>query len=109
MSLGGAHGVGLSPRVRGNLANLCEVSPRVIEEMDAADFDRLQDEYFDFFPRGVPPPAVTLRVAAALVAHMLHTPLTALDEALVEDLLMWAEDAREVLRQSGAVRGRIGR
>lgn len=43
------------------------------------------------------------------MAHVLHTPLTDLDEALVEDLLMWAEDAREVLRQSRPVRGRIGR
>ena len=33
-------------------ANLCEVTPEVIEEMDAADFDRLQDAYFDFFPPG---------------------------------------------------------
>lgn len=42
---------------------------------------------------------MTLRSAAALVAHVLHTPVTDLDGAYVEDLLMWAEDAREVLRQ----------
>ena len=41
-----------------------------------------------------------LRSAVALVAHVLHTPVTALDEAFVEDLLMWAEDARDVLRQT---------
>ena len=52
---------------------------------------------------------MTLRSAVALVAHVLHTPVTALDEALVEDLLMWAEDAREVLRQSAAGGRRVGR
>ena len=45
---------------------------------------------------------MTLRSAAALVAHVLHTPVTDLDGAYVEDLLMWAEDAREVLRQHAA-------
>ena len=52
---------------------------------------------------------MTLRSAAVLVAHVLHTPVTAPDEAFVEDLLMWAEHAREVLRQSRAGRWRIGR
>ena len=51
---------------------------------------------------------MTLRSAAALVAHVLNTPVTALDEAPVEDLLMWAEDARDVLRQLAAGRRRIG-
>ena len=32
--------------------NLCEVAPAVMEELDAADYDRLQDVYFDFFPVG---------------------------------------------------------
>ena len=32
--------------------NLCEVAPGVMEELDAADYDRLQDVYFDFFPEG---------------------------------------------------------
>ena len=32
--------------------NLCEVAPAVMEELDAADYDRLQDAYFDFFPVG---------------------------------------------------------
>ena len=82
--------------------NLCEVAPGVMEELDAADYDRLQDVVLRFFPGRVPPAPVTLRSAAALVAHVLHTPLTDLDGAYVEDLLMWAEDAREVLRQSAA-------
>ena len=32
--------------------NLCEVAPGVMEALDAADYDRLQDAYFDFFPAG---------------------------------------------------------
>ena len=32
--------------------NLCEVTPKVMEELNAADYDRLQDVYFDFFPAG---------------------------------------------------------
>ena len=32
--------------------NLCEVAPGVMEELDAADYDRIQDAYFDFFPAG---------------------------------------------------------
>ena len=58
----------------------------------------------EHFPERVPPAPMTVRAAAALVAHVLHTPVTALDEAYVEDLLMWAEDAREVARASAAVR-----
>ena len=34
----------------------------------------------------------------ALVAHVLHTPLGALDEMAVEELLEWAEEARAILR-----------
>ena len=32
--------------------NLCEIAPNVIEELDAADYDRIQEAYFDFFPEG---------------------------------------------------------
>lgn len=32
------------------------------------------------------------------VAHVLHTPLTDLDEADVEDVLDWAEDAYALTR-----------
>lgn len=32
--------------------NLCEVAPSVMEDLDAADYDRIQDAYFDFFPEG---------------------------------------------------------
>lgn len=31
---------------------------------------------------------------------MLHTPLTALDEAAVEDVMAWAEDADALLRET---------
>ena len=40
------------------------------------------------FPGRVPSAPVILRSAAALAARVLHTPVTALDEAFVEDLLM---------------------
>ena len=32
------------------------------------------------------------------MAHVLHTPLTALDETDVEDVLDWAEDATALVR-----------
>ena len=48
-----------------------------------------------------------IRASAALVAHVLHTPVTALEDATVEDLLDWADDAAEVL--SALARGRSGR
>lgn len=32
--------------------NLCEVGPNVMEELDAADYERIQEAYFDFFPEG---------------------------------------------------------
>lgn len=38
-----------------------------------------------------------IRAAAALVAHVLHTPVTALEDATVDSLVDWADDAREVL------------
>ena len=38
-----------------------------------------------------------MRQAAAVVAHVLHTPLTELDEAEVVDVLEWAEDAAALL------------
>ena len=38
-----------------------------------------------------------IRAAAALVAHVLHTPVTALEDATVASLLEWAEDARETV------------
>ena len=39
---------------------------------------------------------------AAFVAHMLHTPITAIDGAEVGDLLEWFEDALELSRRFGA-------
>ena len=38
-----------------------------------------------------------LRQAAALAAHVLHTPVTALEEATVAELLEWADDAAELV------------
>ena len=36
-------------------ANLCEITPAVIEELDLADYKRLQDAFTGFFPAvGVP-------------------------------------------------------
>ena len=37
-----------------------------------------------------------IRAYAALVAHVLHTPVTALEDATVLDLLDWAGDAAEL-------------
>ena len=34
-----------------------------------------------------------MRLAAAMVAHVLHTPMSAIEEADIADLLEWAEDA----------------
>ena len=42
--------------------------------------------------------AETVRQAAVIVAHVLHTPMTALDEADVEDVLEWADDAAALTR-----------
>ena len=36
-------------------SNLCEVPPEVIEELDLADYARLQEAFRDFFPAGVRP------------------------------------------------------
>ena len=37
--------------------------------------------------------------AAALVAHVLHTPMTDLLEAHVDDVLGWATDAGRIARR----------
>lgn len=37
-------------------ANLCEVPPAVVEELDMADYARLQDAYRDFFTPAPRPP-----------------------------------------------------
>ena len=42
--------------------------------------------------------AETVRQAAVIVAHVLHTPMAALDEADVEDVLEWADDAAALTR-----------
>lgn len=36
-------------------ANLCEVAPDVIEELDLADYQRLQDAFRDFFTKDEDP------------------------------------------------------
>ena len=36
-------------------SNLCEVAPGVIEEMDLADYSRLQERFRDFFPAELRP------------------------------------------------------
>lgn len=38
-----------------------------------------------------------LRRAAALVAHVLHTPVPALDDAEIGELLAWADDATDLV------------
>ena len=38
-----------------------------------------------------------MRSAAAFVARVLHTPLTAIDDTEVDTLMEWAEDAARVL------------
>ena len=42
----------------------------------------------------------------ALVAHVLHTPLDALEEMAVEELVEWADEARAILRATYGRRGR---
>ena len=44
-----------------------------------------------------------------MVAHVLHTPMTALEDVLVEDLLAWADDARALIRQVYGPRRKSGR
>lgn len=39
-----------------------------------------------------------MREMAALVAHVLHTPLTAIEDAEVDTLTEWAEDAARVAK-----------
>ena len=34
----------------------------------------------------------------ALVAHVLHTPISEIDEMAVDELLEWAEEARAIQR-----------
>ena len=34
-----------------------------------------------------------IRAATALVAHVLHTPMTALEDVAIAELLEWADDA----------------
>lgn len=43
-----------------------------------------------------------IRACAALVAHVLHTPVTALEDATVEDVLDWADDAAELAAKLAA-------
>ena len=57
-------------------------------------------------PAGVPgffrhgrPSHDAIRRAAAQVAHVLHTPMTALMDAEVEDLMEWAEDVAALWKE----------
>ena len=40
----------------------------------------------------------------ALVAHVLHTPISELDEMEVGELMQWAEEARAILRATYGAR-----
>lgn len=55
------------------------------------------------FPAGVPG-GDAVRRAAARVAHVLHTPMTALADATVDEVMEWAEDADALWRETYAAR-----
>ena len=50
-----------------------------------------------------------IREAAVLVAHVLYTPMTALEEVTVMELLEWADEADGLVRQIYGKRLRSGR
>ena len=41
----------------------------------------------------------------ALVAHVLHTSISEIDEMTVEELMEWADEARAILRATYGSRG----
>ena len=41
----------------------------------------------------------------ALVAHVLHTPISEIEEMSMDELLEWAEEARAILRATYGSRG----
>ena len=78
-------------------ANLCEVTPSVIEELDEADYKQLSETYMDFlFIRG------ELHKAVIILAKITHWTLSEISNMDEEEFINWYNHAVEIEKQANA-------
>ena len=78
-------------------ANLCEVTPSVIEELDEADYKQLSETYMDFlFIRG------ELHKAVITLAKITHWTLSEISNMDEEEFINWYNHAVEIEKQANA-------
>jgi hypothetical protein len=78
-------------------ANLCEVTPSVIEELDEADYKQLSETYMDFLLiRG------ELHKAVIILAKITHWTLSEISNMDEEEFINWYNHAVEIEKQANA-------
>ena len=78
-------------------ANLCEVTPSVIEELDEADYKQLSETYMNFLLiRG------ELHKAVIILAKITHWTLSEISNMDEEEFINWYNHAVEIEKQANA-------
>ena len=78
-------------------ANLCEVTPSIIEELDEADYKQLSEIYMDFLLiRG------ELHKAVIILAKITHWTLSEISNMDEEEFINWYNHAVEIEKQANA-------
>ena len=78
-------------------ANLCEVTPSVIEELDEADYKQLSETYMNFLLiRG------ELHKAVIILAKITHWTLSEISNMDEEEFINWYNHAVTIEKQANA-------
>ena len=74
-------------------ANLCEVDPKVIDELDPVDFKKLDKKYEEMVPD--PPQPSELRMAMGVIAREYGQPFSEIENLEIDDFVDYLRDLRD--------------